>query len=98
MHLNSAGDKLPESTGEDDSTPLGKLFRLHWENFNSTGVPCILPGSILILFQGILRLPGISSLFSADGRSTLLGESIVDSSQLQVLAGRTIITVLLCGE
>ena len=36
--LYSAGDKLPESTGDDASTPLGKLFfRLCWENFNSTG-------------------------------------------------------------
>ena len=25
-HLHSAGDKLPESTGEDDSTLLGKLL------------------------------------------------------------------------
>ena len=36
MHLYSAGDKLPESTGEDDSTLAGKLFLdctgkwLHW--------------------------------------------------------------------
>ena len=27
----SAVDKLPEPTGDDDSTPLGKLFRLCWE-------------------------------------------------------------------
>ena len=26
----SIGDKLSESTGEDDSTFLGKLFRLYW--------------------------------------------------------------------
>ena len=36
-------------------------------------------GNILILHWGILRLSGISSLFSADGISTLLGESIADS-------------------
>ena len=64
---------------------------------------CILPGNNLIL-----RLPGmlveeymytplgnIKTLFSADGRLTLLGESIAD---LQVSAGRVTIIVLLCGE
>ena len=32
IRLYSGGDKLPESTGEDDSTLLGKLLRtgLHW--------------------------------------------------------------------
>ena len=45
--LYSAGDKLPESTGEDDSTPLGKLFRLCWE-MAPLGVACIPPGNNLI--------------------------------------------------
>ena len=40
--LYFAGGKLPESTGEDDSTLLGKLFRLRWGN-GSTG--CILYSS-----------------------------------------------------
>ena len=36
IHLHSAGDKLPESTGENDSNLEGKLFQtalgkwLHW--------------------------------------------------------------------
>ena len=33
----SAGDKLPEPTGEDDPAPMGKsFFRLRWGN-GSTG-------------------------------------------------------------
>ena len=36
--MYSAGDKLPESTEEDDSTPLGKLFRLRWGNGSTGGV------------------------------------------------------------
>ena len=37
--MYSAGDKLPESTGEDDSTLLGKLFfRLHWGNGSTGGI------------------------------------------------------------
>ena len=50
--MYSVGDKLPESTGEDDSTLLGKLWTvlgkwLHW-------CVCIPPGNNLIL-----RLPGM---------------------------------------
>ena len=42
--LYSAGDKLPESTGDNDSIPLGKLFQtvlgkylLHWGILYSSG-------------------------------------------------------------
>ena len=42
MHLHSVGDKLLESTGEDDSTLLGKLWTvlgkwLHWVCLYSVG-------------------------------------------------------------
>ena len=46
-HLYSAGDKLPKSTGEDDSTLAGKLFKLRW-GMAPLGVSCIPPGNILI--------------------------------------------------
>ena len=60
-------------------TPPGKLLKTALGKFSdSTGDICILPGNILILRWGMLRLPGVSSLFSVDGRSTLLGESIAD--------------------
>ena len=78
--MYSTGEKFPESTGDDTSIPLGKLFRtvlgkylLHW------GYLVFFPGTFLYSVGGILRLSGISSLFSADGRSNLLGESIADS-------------------
>ena len=51
--MYSAGDKLPDSTGEDDSILLGKTFGLYWGS-GSTGVSCIPPGNNLIL-----RLPGM---------------------------------------
>ena len=38
IHLHSAGDKLPESTGEDDSTLAGKLFRLCRGNGSTGGI------------------------------------------------------------
>ena len=39
MHLFSAGDKLPKSTGEDDSTLEGKLFfRPYWGNGSTGGI------------------------------------------------------------
>ena len=50
------------------------------------GVSCILSGNILILRWGILRLSGISSPASADGRATLLGKSIADSFMVASLS------------
>ena len=38
MYLCSAGDKLPESTGEDDSTLAGKLFSTALGNGSPGGI------------------------------------------------------------
>ena len=38
IYLHSAGDKQPESTGEDDSTLVGKPFRLRWGNDSTRGI------------------------------------------------------------
>ena len=56
--MYSTGGKLPESTRDDDSTPLGKIFRRCWETA-PLGVVCMPLGNILILRGGILRLSGI---------------------------------------
>ena len=49
MYLYFAGDKLPESTGEDDSTLSGKLFLDCAGEMAPLGVSCIPTGNILIL-------------------------------------------------
>ena len=68
--LSSAGENLPKSIGDDSPTSLGKLFFLDGagKNFKLHWGFCNLPGNILILCWGILRLSGILSLFSVDGR------------------------------
>ena len=49
-YLCFAGDKIPESNGEDDSTPLGKPFFLDCAGeMAPLGVSCTLPRNILIL-------------------------------------------------
>ena len=79
----SAGDKLPKSTGEIDSTLLGKTLELYWGN-GSTGVSCIPPGNNLILrlpgmlVEGYLYTP-LGNIVSFDGKPTLLEESIAES-------------------
>ena len=56
MHLHSAGDKLPESTGE--------MVQLSWGNFwtalgnGSLGVSCILPGNNLIFLSRNIKTAG----------------------------------------
>ena len=60
---------LQNSTGEAFSDCAGKNFKLHW-GF------CILPGNILILRWGILRLSGILRFFSCDHT----GGNLLDSN------------------
>ena len=73
----------------------GSFFRLRWETFNSTGGILYsagehsytllrnikTAGDTLILVGEYFYTPmgNIKTLFSADGRLTLLGESIADS-------------------
>ena len=67
--MYSVGDKLPESTGDDSPNSVGEaLSDCAGKILTPLGISCTLPGSILILRWVILRLPWISSLFSADGR------------------------------
>ena len=44
-----AGDKLPESTRDDDSTPLRKLFQTALGKLTPLEVSRVLSGNILIL-------------------------------------------------
>ena len=60
IHLHSAGNKLPESTGEDDSTLEGKLFRLCW-GMAPMGVSCIPPGNNLIFLSRNIKTAGDAS-------------------------------------
>ena len=67
--MYSAGDKLPESTGDDSPNSVGEAFSdCAGKILTPLGISCILPGNILILRWGILRMSGILSLFSVDGR------------------------------
>ena len=56
-YLYFVGDKLPESTEEDDSTLAGKLFRLRWE-MAPLGVSCIPPGNNLIFLSRNIKTAG----------------------------------------
>ena len=47
IHLYSVGDKLPESTGEYDSTLAGKLFSDCAREMAPMGVSCSPPENIL---------------------------------------------------
>ena len=92
--MYSAGDKLPESTGDDDSTPLGKLFQtvlgkycLHWgilyaaREHSYTSLRNIKTAGDTLILAGensYTPLGNIKTPFSADDRPTLLGESIAD--------------------
>ena len=72
----STGDKLLDSTGEIDSTLLGKLFRLYWGN-GSTGVSVFRRGTILdqdcrgCLFRNVCILRWGMLRFSGDNPTSL---------------------------
>ena len=72
-YLCFTGDKLPESTGEYDSTPLGKPFLDCAGEMAPLGVSCIPPGNILIFWLGILRLSGMLFTLAGEYLYTPLG-------------------------
>ena len=58
MHLYSAGDKLPESTGEMVQLSWGNFLDCTWEWLH-WGYLVFHRGTILYFCRGILRLPGM---------------------------------------
>ena len=88
--MYSTGDRLPESTGDDASTPWGSFFRLCWENFNSIGGVLYSAGEHSYTLLGNIKTAGdIKPFLVLMVDQLCLGKALLIHSQLQVSAGES---------